>query len=140
MADLQNGTVESIHIAARAEDPTHAVEAVSVLAGRGIEGDRYFHGRGTFSGRGRGYQLTLVEEQALEEVDLPWEEDDPTHWDRARGIDGRVMLAGGLGPDNVGAAIVAVRPWAVDASSSLELSPGVKDHARVRAYVEAARA
>ena len=33
----------------------------------------------------------------------------------------------------------AVEPWAVDASSSLELSPGIKDHARVRAYVEAAR-
>ena len=36
-------------------------------------------------------------------------------------------------------AIAAVRPWAVDASSSLEVAPGVKDHARVRAYVEAAR-
>jgi phosphoribosylanthranilate isomerase len=49
------------------------------------------------------------------------------------------MLAGGLGPDNVRDAIDAVRPWAVDASSSLEVSPGIKDHARVRAYVEAAR-
>ena len=45
-------------------------------------------------------------------------------------------LAGGLAPENVAAAIAAVRPWAVDASSSLEVSPGVKDHARVRAYVE----
>ena len=36
-------------------------------------------------------------------------------------------------------AIAAVRPWAVDAASSLEREPGVKDHARVRAYVEAAR-
>ena len=49
------------------------------------------------------------------------------------------MLAGGLGPENVRAAIDAVRPWAVDASSSLESRPGVKDHDRVRAYVEAAR-
>ena len=49
------------------------------------------------------------------------------------------MLAGGLGPENVREAIDAVRPWAVDASSSLETSPGVKDHERVRAYVEAAR-
>jgi indole-3-glycerol phosphate synthase/phosphoribosylanthranilate isomerase len=93
-------------------------------------------------GKVRGRDATLYRrgEPVARVVDLPWEEDDPTHWDRARGIDGRVMLAGGLGPDNVGAAIVAVRPWAVDASSSLELSPGVKDHARVRAYVEAARA
>jgi phosphoribosylanthranilate isomerase len=49
------------------------------------------------------------------------------------------MLAGGLSPENVAEAIDAVRPWAVDASSSLELSPGVKDHERVRAFVEAAR-
>jgi phosphoribosylanthranilate isomerase len=52
---------------------------------------------------------------------------------------GRVMLAGGLSADNVRAAIERVRPWAVDASSSLEVEPGVKDHARVRAFVEAAR-
>jgi phosphoribosylanthranilate isomerase len=49
------------------------------------------------------------------------------------------MLAGGLSPENVREAIERVQPWAVDASSSLELEPGVKDHARVRAYVEAAR-
>ena len=52
---------------------------------------------------------------------------------------GQVVLAGGLGPANVAEAIAAVGPWAVDASSSLEISPGVKDHGRVRAYVEAAR-
>jgi phosphoribosylanthranilate isomerase len=50
------------------------------------------------------------------------------------------MLAGGLSPENVAGAIARVRPWAVDASSSLELEPGVKDHARVRAFVEAVRA
>ena len=72
-------------------------------------------------------------------VDRPWQEQDPTHFDRARGTEGRVVLAGGLSPENVGEAIRAVRPWAVDASSSLETSPGIKDHARVRAYVEAAR-
>jgi phosphoribosylanthranilate isomerase len=49
------------------------------------------------------------------------------------------MLAGGLGPENVRAAIHAVRPWAVDAASSLEREPGLKDHERVRAYVQAAR-
>jgi phosphoribosylanthranilate isomerase len=49
------------------------------------------------------------------------------------------MLAGGLGPENVRDAIAAVRPWAVDAASSLEREPGVKDHDKVRAYVGAAR-
>jgi indole-3-glycerol phosphate synthase/phosphoribosylanthranilate isomerase len=71
-------------------------------------------------------------------LDQPWGEHDPTHWSKAAAAQGRVVLAGGLGPDNVRDAISAVRPWGVDASSSLELEPGVKDHARVRAYVEAA--
>ncbi|HVM69223.1 MAG TPA: hypothetical protein VM204_05225 [Gaiellaceae bacterium] len=72
-------------------------------------------------------------------VDRPWQQDDPLHLSRAAAIDGRVVLAGGLSGDNVREAIAAVRPWAVDASSALEVSPGVKDAARVRAYVEAAR-
>ena len=72
-------------------------------------------------------------------LDLPWERDDPLHLLRAASANGRVMLAGKLGPENVAAAIRAVRPWAVDASSSLEVSPGVKEHDRVRAYVAAAR-
>jgi len=89
--------------------------------------------------RGRDATLYRGAEPVARVVDLPWEEDDPTHWDRARSTEGRVVLAGGLGPANVAEAIAAVGPWAVDASSSLEVSPGIKDHARVRAYVEAAR-
>jgi indole-3-glycerol phosphate synthase/phosphoribosylanthranilate isomerase len=72
-------------------------------------------------------------------LDLPWLGRDERHWDDAAGASGRVLLAGGLGPENVRGAIEAVRPWCVDASRSLELEPGVKDHARVRAFVEAAR-
>jgi indole-3-glycerol phosphate synthase len=72
-------------------------------------------------------------------VDREWAEDDPEHLERAEAEDGRVVLAGGLSPENVREAIERVRPWAVDASSSLETEPGVKDDARVRAYVEAAR-
>ncbi len=72
-------------------------------------------------------------------LDLPWLEEDPDHLERAQAAEGRVMLAGGLSPENVRAAIERVRPWAVDASSSLETAPGIKDHERVRAYVEAAR-
>jgi indole-3-glycerol phosphate synthase / phosphoribosylanthranilate isomerase len=72
-------------------------------------------------------------------VDREWEADDPGHLERAQAAEGRVVLAGGLSPENVRQAIERVRPWAVDASSSLEISPGIKDHARVRAYVEAAR-
>jgi indole-3-glycerol phosphate synthase len=72
-------------------------------------------------------------------IDRAWQEDDPGHLERARAAQGRVVLAGGLSPENVREAIELVRPWAVDASSSLETAAGVKDHARVRAYVEAAR-
>ena len=89
--------------------------------------------------RGRDAALLRNGEQVASVVDLPWAEDDPTHLERARATPGRVMLAGGLGPENVRAAIDAVEPWAVDASSSLEIAPGVKDHERVRAYVAAAR-
>jgi indole-3-glycerol phosphate synthase/phosphoribosylanthranilate isomerase len=72
-------------------------------------------------------------------VDLPWGERDPGHLERARGTAGRVMLAGGLDAENVGAAVAAVRPWAVDSARSTERSPGVKDHDALRAWVEAAR-
>jgi hypothetical protein len=72
-------------------------------------------------------------------VDRTWQEADPGHLDRASVAEGRIVLAGGLSPENIRDAIERVRPWAVDASSSLELEPGVKDHDRIRAFVEAAR-
>jgi indole-3-glycerol phosphate synthase/phosphoribosylanthranilate isomerase len=93
-------------------------------------------------GKVRGREATLYrgDDAVARLLDLPWGGDDPSHWQRAADTDGRIVLAGGLGPENVAEAIAAVRPWAVDASSSLETAPGIKDHARVRAYVEAARA
>ena len=89
--------------------------------------------------RGRNAVFLRDGEQVATVVDLPWEEEDETQLERARAVEGRLVLAGGLGPENVRRAIAATRPWAVDASSSLESSPGVKDHDLVRAYVEAAR-
>lgn len=52
---------------------------------------------------------------------------------------GKIILAGGLGADNVAEAIETVDPWGVDASSRLELSPGCKNPDKVAAYVAAAR-
>jgi indole-3-glycerol phosphate synthase / phosphoribosylanthranilate isomerase len=89
--------------------------------------------------RGRDAVFLRDGEQVATVVDLPWEEEDETQLERARAVEGRLVLAGGLGPENVRRAIAATRPWAVDASSSLESSPGIKDHDRVRAYVAAAR-
>jgi indole-3-glycerol phosphate synthase/phosphoribosylanthranilate isomerase len=89
----------------------------------------------------RGREGTLLRQgrEVARVVDREWQAEDPAHLDRAGAAEGRVMLAGGLSPENVRDAIERVRPWAVDASSSLELEPGIKDHARVRAYVEAVR-
>lgn len=59
---------------------------------------------------------------------------------RARYPERRFVLAGGLTADNVGAAIAAVQPWAVDVASGVERAPGRKDAAKVRAFFSAVSA
>ena len=96
---------------------------------------------GREKGRVRGRDAVLLREDQVvaQVVDLPWDDDDPLHLQRAVATEGRVMLAGRLGPDNVREAVRAVQPWAVDAASKLEREPGIKDHDKVRAFVAAAR-
>ena len=62
-------------------------------------------------------------------------------WAIARAAAARVplLLAGGLTPDNVGEAVRAVRPWAVDVASGVESSPGVKDPVKLAAFIRAAK-
>ena len=50
-----------------------------------------------------------------------------------------IILAGGLTPENVVDALEAVRPYGVDIASGVEASPGIKDHAKVRAFIRAIR-
>lgn len=67
---------------------------------------------------------------------------EPFDWRLAEGVADptRLIVSGGLRPDNVGAAIAHLHPWGVDVCSGVEAAPGVKDPAKLRDFVAAARA
>lgn len=62
------------------------------------------------------------------------------NWQQAAPLAGlpRLILAGGLNPDNVAEAIMVLRPYAVDTASGVESAPGVKDHKLIRRFITAA--
>jgi MOSC domain-containing protein YiiM len=72
--NASTGSVAALLIAPAAEQPLVRVEAAHAVAGRGLVGDRYHDALGTFTGPGRGYELTVVEAEALDEVGLTWEQ------------------------------------------------------------------
>ncbi|MEF3192932.1 MAG: phosphoribosylanthranilate isomerase [Halothiobacillaceae bacterium] len=60
-------------------------------------------------------------------------------WSTIPSLDRPIVLAGGLRPENVGEAVRHVRPWAVDVSSGVERAPGIKDPARMAAFINEVR-
>lgn len=122
-------------------DAPDTVLRVAVFVGEVEETDAdlvQFYGRED-GHRSRDAVLLRDGEQVGSVVDLPWGESDPSHLERAKAATGRVMLAGGLGPENVAEAIAEVRPWAVDSARSTEQAPGIKHHDAIRQWVEATR-
>ncbi len=74
--------------------------------------------------------------------DEPTESELADHWAAAAALGAsgrRVLLAGALDPGNVARAVAAARPWAVDVARGVEERPGIKDHARIAAFIAAAR-
>lgn len=83
----------------------------------------------------------LLDAKAPKDADRPGGLGKVFDWSLLKDLDPGIefMLSGGLTPDNVAEAIKMVRPWGVDASSGLESSPGRKEPALIRSFVEAAR-
>jgi phosphoribosylanthranilate isomerase len=79
-------------------------------------------GAGEFGGSGRTFPWEIARDFVLSHPHL------------------RVILAGGLTPENVVEAVASVQPFGVDVTSGVESSPGRKDHARLRDFIAAARA
>ena len=79
-------------------------------------------GAGEFGGSGRIFPWEIARDFVLSHPHL------------------RVILAGGLTPENVAEAVAMVRPFGVDVTSGVESAPGRKDHARLRDFIAAARA
>ena len=84
----------------------------------------------------------LLDAKPPEDADLPGGNGQPFDWRIARAFrpHRQWLLSGGLSPDNVGEAIRLAGAYGVDVSSGVERAPGVKDPARIKAFVAEARA
>jgi phosphoribosylanthranilate isomerase len=83
----------------------------------------------------------LLDAKAPPDAKLPGGNGVPFDWRMLAGFsaDTPLILSGGLDVENVGDAIRIARPWGVDVSSGVETAPGIKDEAKIRAFIRAAR-
>jgi hypothetical protein len=92
------GSVAAMFVAPSAESPLTRVDAAVALPGRGLDGDRYANGAGTFSAPGRGYELTLIEAEVLDEIELPWDQSRRNLVTRGISLNGLVGKRFHVGP------------------------------------------
>lgn len=117
------------------EDP----DVLKTLGGRAFKAFRgNGHDHDTFAAAGSGEPAFLVDAAVAGKFGGTGKTGD---WDGAAELARRysLLLAGGLTADNVAEAVARVRPWGVDVASGVEASPGKKDHAKVKAFVENAK-
>jgi phosphoribosylanthranilate isomerase len=89
-----------------------------------------------------GYHVSALLLDAYVEGALPGGTGVSFSWELATQAKpyGPVILAGGLTPENVAAAIAQIRPYGVDVSSGVERTPGIKDHQKLREFIARAKA
>ncbi|ANM30586.1 hypothetical protein ABI59_14890 [Acidobacteria bacterium Mor1] len=117
-------------------------ESMADCSGLGARLLPVFHDSPQFDESLTGYEINQQINHLLFESALSGQ-GAQADWERAGRLAQRfphLVLAGGLDPDNVAQAIRRVRPCAVDVSSGVESSRGVKDNARIQAFVAAVRA
>ena len=141
------GTLDEAHLdlaQLHGDEPPAAVQKLSPIAFKAVRPQNAGEARAALE----AYRTSFLSDEALPQLLV-----DGHHPERfggtglqadlevARSVAGdcRLLLAGGLGPETVAGAIEAVRPWGVDVSSGLERAKGLKDHARLRAFVQAVR-
>ncbi len=124
------------------DEPPEALDALPRRALKAVRVGKGFAAEEALGYLGHAAGL-LVDTRLPGETHLPGGTGVPFDWSLVKGFASRVpflVLAGGLAPTNVAEAVRAVRPHAVDVSSGVETLPGRKDPAKMRAFVEAARA
>ncbi len=120
----------------------HGDEGPDVLRVLGGRAYKAFRGNGqdhsTFAAAGPGAPAFLVDAVVAGKFGGTGKTGD---WEGAATLarEYPLLLAGGLTPDNVADAIARVKPWGVDVASGVEATPGRKDHAKVKAFIENAK-